>query len=182
MHLTIECEPDMPGSTMLRSPLLLILALLLLAGCDGPAPRLNNGDAAPTFRTVQLDGRAISFPEDLGGQPVVLRFWADWCRFCEAEMQAIERVVQRRPGLRVWAVNVGQSRDKVAAFVTKIGIRYPALLDEQGAIARQYGVVGLPTTYFIGGDGRIRNKLIGEADEATFERLAAALLQGEAPP
>jgi cytochrome c biogenesis protein CcmG/thiol:disulfide interchange protein DsbE len=77
----------------------------------------------------------------------------------------------------VLAVNAGQSRQEVEAFIGRIGVTYAALLDEKAAISRQYGVVALPTTYFVGADGRIRGKVLGEADEATFERLAVDLLQ-----
>jgi hypothetical protein len=86
-------------------------------------------------------------------------------------------VRHRERGLAVIAVNAGQSRQEVDAFIGRIGVTYPALLDEKAAISRQYGVVALPTTYFVGADGRIRGKVLGEADEATFERLAVDLLQ-----
>lgn len=159
-------------------PLSMLLALVLLAACDGGAPKVNIGMAAPEFASVGLDGSAVRFPEDFRGHPLVIRFWADWCRYCAGEMQAIDRVYRRLQarGLRVVAVNVGQDRDTVVAFVRGIGIAYPALLDESSAITRRYGVTGLPTTYFVGADGQIKAKAVGETDEATFGRLAEALL------
>lgn len=158
--------------------LMFLLLVPLLAACDGGAPKLNIGAAAPDFSATRLDGAAVRFPEDFRGKPVVIRFWADWCRYCEGEMKAIDRVYQRRraQGLQVLAVNAGQGKEAVAAFIKKIGVSYPALLDEKSAIARQYGVVGLPTTYFVGADGTIKAKVVGEADEATFDRLAGELL------
>jgi len=167
---------------MLRKPLALLsfLAALALTACDeGNTNRLNTGDIAPAFAASSLGAVHFRFPDDLRGKPVVIRFWADWCRFCEGEMKAIERVWQRHKdqGLMVIAVNAGQNRQDVAAFISKIGVTYPALLDEKAAISRQYGVVALPTTYFVGADGRIRGKVLGEADEATFERLTVDLLK-----
>ena len=157
-------------------PILLIpLLALSLLGCDGGAPKLNTGSPAPGFAATGLDGASVRFPEDFAGKPVVLRFWADWCRYCEGEMKAIDKVYQRRQGLQVLAMNVGQDKESVAAFVKKIGISYPALLDETSAIARLYGVTGLPTTYFVGADGLIKAKVVGEADEATFDRFAGEL-------
>lgn len=160
-----------------RFPLLALLVLTLSA-CGEGAPKLNVGSPAPGFATVRLDGSAARFPEDFRGKPVVIRFWADWCRFCEPEMKAIDQVYQRRrgQGLEVLAVNAGQGKDAVAAFIKKIGVSYPALLDEESAIARQYGVVGLPTTYFVGKDGIIKAKVVGESDEAAFERFAGEIL------
>jgi peroxiredoxin len=157
-----------------------LIAVAFLVACSGDPPtKLNVGDVAPTFQTARLDGAAAHFPAAWTGRPVVIRFWADWCKFCEGEMKAIEAVWQRHKskGLDVIAINAGQDRKRVEAFVQKIGVTYPALLDERSKIAKQYGVVGLPTTYFVDAKGIVRAKLIGEADEATFERHALELLK-----
>ncbi|HNQ56092.1 MAG: TlpA family protein disulfide reductase [Burkholderiales bacterium] len=159
---------------------LLLAGLALLAACGGEPPaKLNIGDAAPAFRAERLDGAAVDFPPAAGGKPMVIRFWADWCRYCEPEMKAIDAVYRRHRdrGLEVLAVNAGQDRKTVDAFIRKLGVGYPTLLDEQSAIAKRYGVVGLPTTYFVDGKGVVRGKVIGEADEAVFERHALELLK-----
>ncbi len=158
----------------------LAFSVLALAACSGPEPvKLNVGDMAPTFQTYRSDGTAAHFPAAYAGKPVVIRFWADWCRYCEPEMQAIERVYQHRraEGLQVIAVNAGQDLNTVKSFVARIGVTYPALLDERAVIAKQYGVVGLPTTFFVDRKGIVRAKIVGEADEVTFDRHAAELLQ-----
>jgi peroxiredoxin len=164
----------------LRIALLALLAALTLIACDGgDAVKLNTGDTAPSFTTTALNKATVSFPGDLRGKVTVIRFWADWCRYCENEMKAIEQVWQRHrgEGLEVLAVNAGQDATAIAAFIKKIGVTYPALLDENTAIAKQYGVIALPTTFFVGKDGKIRSKMLGETDEATFERIAKELLK-----
>jgi peroxiredoxin len=80
-------------------------------------------------------------------------------------------------GAEVFAINAGQERPAVAAFIGKLGVTYPVLLDESASIAKRYGVVGLPTTYFVDAKGVVRGKVIGEADEAVFERHALELLK-----
>lgn len=160
--------------------ILFLACLVLLAACSGDqAAKLNLGDPAPAFQTQLLDGGNVDFPTAAAGRPLVIRFWADWCRYCEAEMKAIEAVYQRHKGkgLEVFAVNAGQDKAAVAAFAGKLGVTYPVLLDENSAIARRYGVVGLPTTYFVDAKGVVRGKVIGEADEAIFERHALELLK-----
>jgi peroxiredoxin len=160
--------------------LISLLVALTLSACESDTSvKLNNGDAAPAVTTGSLGSATVKFPDDLRGKAVVIRFWADWCRYCEDEMKAIERVWQRHKGegLEVIAVNAGQDKAAVAAFIKKIGVTYPALLDESASISKQYGVLALPTTYFIGKDGKIRTKVLGEADEATFERIALELLK-----
>lgn len=157
---------------------LMLLACLSSCGGDTPAARLNIGDRAPAFATTRADGTPVEFPRAWAGKPLVIRFWADWCKYCEGEMKDIETVYQRlrSRGLQIVAVNAGQDRKTVTAFMQKIGVSYPALMDEDSAIARRYGVVGLPTTYLVDGDGVVRGKLIGEVDAAGFERAALALL------
>lgn len=164
-------------------PLLSVPGLLLaiaLAACGGGTPpaKLNVGDIAPTFQTTRADGMAAHFPAAWAGKPVVIRFWADWCKYCEGEMKSIDTVYQRLKsrGLEVLAVNAGQDRKTVTDFMAKLGVGYPALMDENSAIAKRYGVVGLPTTYFVDAKGIVRVKLIGESDEAGFERAALAIL------
>ncbi len=142
------------------------------------------GDAAPPFALPTLAGRTPRFPKDFAGRAVVLRFWAGWCRFCEQEMKEIDPVAARlaTEGVSVLAVNVGQDRAAVQAFVDRVAFRYPALLDEAATTARAYGVKGLPTTFFILPNGRVRTRLIGEADAATFERLARGLIPASGGP
>jgi cytochrome c biogenesis protein CcmG, thiol:disulfide interchange protein DsbE len=161
--------------------LLLLPALLFLAACSGePPPKLGRGDAPPAFDTLRLDGTHVRFPAEFAGRPVVIRFWADWCKYCEGEMKDIEAVYQRYKGqggqgMEVLAINAGQDRATAAAFVGKLGISYPALLDEDAKIAKRYGVVGLPTTYFIGRDGKVAAKQLGEMTASAFERQVAEL-------
>ncbi len=161
--------------------LVLAFSIVLLAACGGerPAAKLNIGDSAPAFQTVRADGTAAQFPAAWAGKPLVIRFWADWCKYCEGEMKDIEAVYQRlKPrGLEVVAINAGQDRKTVVEFMRKLGVGYPALMDEDSAIARRYGVVGLPTTYFVDATGTVRAKLVGEADAAAFERAALGILK-----
>jgi peroxiredoxin len=157
-----------------------LILIALLTACSGEQPtKLNTGAAAPAFKTVLLDGAAVDFPTAFAGRPVVLRFWADWCKFCEGEMKIIDTVWKRHSasGLTILAVNAGQDKATVAAFMQKLGVGYTAALDESSKVAKSYGVVGLPTTYLIDAKGMVRGKIIGEADEAMFERHVKLLLQ-----
>jgi cytochrome c biogenesis protein CcmG/thiol:disulfide interchange protein DsbE len=163
---------------MTRNPIFLIAAVLTLSGCGGEQATPNRGDRAPAFESAQLAGPVLRYPQDLAARAVIVRFWADWCPHCSKEMKDIEPVVERlaSEGVTFLAVNTGQDRAAAQAFATRLGIHYPILLDEEAAIGRTYGVKALPATFFIRPDGRIHNKLLGEANAATFERLARELL------
>lgn len=166
---------------MKRWPLFFAIFIACLAGCSSgePTKNLNLNDPVPGFAAQRPDGFIIHFPAAYAGRPVVLRFWADWCRFCEPEMKLLDAVARRyaSQGLAVLAVNVGQDPKTVARFMEKIAVSYPSLLDEKAKIAKSYGVVGLPTTFFIDGKGIVRGKIVGEADEALFVRHMEALLR-----
>jgi peroxiredoxin len=156
----------------------LLFLTLSLTACSPEAPRLNTGDPAPGFELQRLDGDGISFPADLSGRVVAIRFWADWCPFCEGEMRSIEPVFRtfRDQGLAVLAVNVRQDPATASRFVESLGISYDVLLDEDGAVARDYGVSALPTTFFVDRSGKLVTRILGESTPSVFERIVGDML------
>ncbi len=157
---------------------LLIALLSWLAACDQNITTLHNGTPAPPFILEQLDGPEIRFPEQYRGQVVALRFWADWCPYCHGEMQALEPVYRQYQGrgLVILAVNVMQPVETVRPFVAGLGISYAVLLDRQGAVTRDYRVMGLPGTFLIDRQGISRARIIGESTAEVFARAVAELL------
>jgi cytochrome c biogenesis protein CcmG, thiol:disulfide interchange protein DsbE len=157
----------------------LLLLVFLLAGCGEEAIKSpGNGEAAPAFQAENLAGGRVKVPADLGGRVVALRFWADWCPYCRKEMAELQPVYARlHPhGLEILAVNVAQSRATAQRFVEPLGIRYPVLLDPDGATARAYGVRALPVTYLLDRYGVVRGKIVGEATPDVFEQQIMKLL------
>jgi peroxiredoxin len=165
------------------APLALASVIALLAGCEAAPPPPQSGSPAPPFAVEGLTGSLGRFPEDYRGRVVALRFWADWCPFCKTEMQDIEPVYRRLrdSGLSILAVNVGQSREVAERFVAPLGISYGVALDREAQVARGYGVTGLPLTWLVDRQGRVRNKILGEATPEAFESLVLPLLK-EPPP
>ncbi len=157
----------------------LLVSLALLAGCGDAQQHMKNGDPAPGFQLEKLVGGQARFPDQYRGQVVALRFWADWCPFCEGEMRQLEPVYQKykREGLIILAVNVRQDRETAAAFVEKLNISYDTLLDVEGEVARRYGVNGLPTTFIIDGEGVLRSRILGESTPETFELAVLAAMK-----
>jgi len=158
--------------------LLVFSAALLLSGCGDVGPRLENGQAAPAFELQLLGGGALAFPADLVGKVVAVRFWADWCPFCAEEMHDIEPLYgrYRDRGLVVVAVNVRQDPETAARFVERLGLSYDVVLDQDGAVARAYGVIGLPTTFFVDREGRVATRILGESTPEVFEGILKDLL------
>ena len=155
------------------------LAVLFVAvGCGEPTPQLQAGAPPPQFRLASLGGGELAFPAQTTGQIVAIRFWADWCPFCESEMTQLEPVYRkyRDRGLRILAVNVRQDPGTAERFVRRLGISYETLLDVDGRVSRSYGVIGLPTTFFVDREGRLKGKIIGESTPEVFERVVQEML------
>ena len=145
-------------------PTLAVLALLAYGFGREPryleSPML--GRPAPSFSLAHFDGMRLRL-EDLRGKVVFLNFWASWCPPCRAEAPALEATWQQLRDQDVVFVGVNTQDDeaRARAFLDEFRITYPNGRDPGGRIAVDYGVWGLPETYFIGPDGRITYKHIG---------------------
>ncbi|MEZ5581198.1 MAG: TlpA disulfide reductase family protein [Candidatus Competibacteraceae bacterium] len=155
-----------------------LLLSVLLTGCEQNVTAAKTDSPAPAFTLERLDGPAVHFPEQYRGQVVAIRFWADWCPYCHDEMQALEPVYRqyRDQGLAILAVNVLQPLETVRPFVQGLDISYEVLLDPQGAVTRDYRVMGLPMTFIVDRQGVIRARIVGESTPEVFERAIATLL------
>lgn len=117
------------------------------------------GQRAPDFTAQTVGGETVSLA-DFRGRPVLLNFWATWCGPCGEEMPDFQAIFERyqAAGFVVLAVNNAEPRDQVASFTADLGITFPVLLDENGAInISLYGPVipGYPTSLLIDQNGVI---------------------------
>lgn len=135
---------------------------------------LDSGTPAPEFAYPTLAGDTIALA-DLRGEVVLLNIWASWCGPCVREMPSMQRLYDDlgAEGLRVVAVSVdapGAVGD-VRAFVDEYDLDFDVLLNPSGGIQNAYGVSGLPTTFLIDREGRIRRRVIGGTDWAAPENV-----------
>lgn len=146
-----------------------------------PAPQA--GFLAPDFTLETIDGQAVRLA-DLRGQPVVVNFWASWCPPCRAEMPALQRVHEEYAsrGLVILAVNATaqDSLSDVTAFLDEYNLTFPVPLDPGDAM-RAYQVQSLPSTFFIGPDGVIREVVIGGPIAEALLRSRVEQLIAEQP-
>jgi len=118
-------------------------------------------EAAP-FTLTLFDGGQLS-QSDLRGKAVFLNFWASWCVPCRAEAKELEAAWQRLRDKNVVFVGVAiQDKEKDSrAFLEEFNITYANGWDESGKIAVDYGVWGIPESFFIDPQGRITYKHVG---------------------
>ncbi len=173
------------GSTALGLPNPEPSAYLLRA----PLPGLRPGDVAPelavmaadgtTFQLTDLDGQPIRLA-DLRGKAVWLNFWASWCPPCQSETPSLRALDQRyrERGLAIIGVQVQQTVEDGRRYATTYSLRYRIGADVAGDIFREYKVFALPTQFFIGTDGVVRQVVNGPLNQAS----AAALIESILPP
>ena len=160
-------------------------ALLLAAGCSGgggDSPKALPGSAAPEFELQGLDGTAVSV-SGLQGSPVMLNFWATWCPPCRGELpiiqQAYEDPAWKGYGVKILAVDIGESPDEVQDFMNGMGFNFPVLLDRQQEVAKYYNVAAIPTTFFIDKDGIIKYVKKGAfTSDSELQGLLGSLVSG----
>jgi cytochrome c biogenesis protein CcmG, thiol:disulfide interchange protein DsbE len=146
-----------------------------LPGKDAPAFALTAvwpGDDEATAPIARL--------EEHRGEVVVLNFWASWCLACRSEHDALTRVAARYEGQGVHfygALFNDNARNADRYIRTMGGQSYPTLLDPGTRTAIDYGVSGVPETFFIDREGRVAYKHIGPVTERLLvewiERLRA---------
>lgn len=126
------------------------------------------GALAPDFLLERLDGGEMRL-SDLRGQPVVLNFWATWCKPCRQEMPQFVQAYNQfeDQGLVIVGLNLQEGKSIVRPFADDFGIRFPIAIDRDGEVGDRYRLLGLPTTFFIGRDGVIRSVFTGPFQEAS---------------
>ena len=125
---------------------------------------------AHDFEIETFDGEMLRL-SDLEGKVVVLNFWASWCPPCRWEMPFFEEMNQEYKDQEVVFLGVAMSDtlDSAKEFAESAGVTYPIGLDTTNDIARNYKVISLPTTFFIGRDGNIERRLVSAANEGVLK-------------
>lgn len=158
--------------------LLVVLMLLLLAGCQESSGVLARGQLIPAFTLPDLQGVVHRLPVSRRGDWLLIHFWADWCPPCLQELRETEPVYRRLSGegFSVLAINIEQPRQQVLQVVGELGISFPVLLDASGEVARRYGVNALPVSYLVDPDGRLQARLLGGITGPRLEEILRGLL------
>ncbi len=142
----------------------------------GVAPRPDA--VAPDFQLSTFDGQTVHLA-DLRGKPVVLNFWASWCEPCRDEQPAVNTLWQRYQsrGVVFVGINIQDTPHDALGFIRQYGVAYPVVSDPKGAVYIDYGVVGVPETYLVTREGKIKQKLVGPVDPNRLATLLEELLR-----
>jgi cytochrome c biogenesis protein CcmG/thiol:disulfide interchange protein DsbE len=141
-----------------------------------PSPLV--GRPAPPFALTTFAGQPVSL-DALRSRVVVLNFWASWCYpACYDEAPALERNwrAYRERGVMVVGVDIQDTPDKARKFIADFNLSFPNAADPGGKVSIDYGVYGVPETFFIDRRGRIRTKHVGAVTDEIFRAQVESLL------
>lgn len=144
------------------------------------SPRDLVGKSAPEFELPVLGSGQTLSSADLKGSPVVVNFWASWCIPCREEAATLEQkwLKYRQQGIQFVGVNVQDLEEGARGFVKEFGISFPSVRDTDLKLWTQFGVRGLPETFFV--DHRWRFVSVG-AGEQVGSRGATKILGAISP-
>lgn len=172
----------------LTKTILLVVLVIALTACNGSsqskeanAGQLNDGKPAPSFELVDLEGNQQNLA-DYAGQKVYVKFWASWCSICLSGMEELNTLAGEDTDFEVLTiVSPGSNAEKSTESFAKWFDGFPnaenitVLLDEGGTFFDEYGIIGYPTSVYIGSDGTLVKSMTGhfsnEEIKTAFETI-----------
>jgi cytochrome c biogenesis protein CcmG/thiol:disulfide interchange protein DsbE len=183
------------SATLLVLVLFAVLTYRIVHGNAGArltrAIKAHRSPPAPNVRLSVIWSRGETWPRplrtslargslrltDLRGYPVVLNFWASWCDPCRREAALLASAAKARRGRIVFlGVDVNDLSGDARRFLRAHDVPYVAVHSSQ-ATADRFGLIGLPETFYLDRQGRIRDVTRGELSAAMLDRSLARASQ-----
>lgn len=142
-----------PSSAGLVLALALISQLCACSASGGSVPGSTRGE--DTLGLHDVSGTRVRL-EDFRGAPVLLHFWATWCKSCGQEMESLQNLHRNlgAKGLQIVSIAVDSDLREVRAFQQSRRIDFPVLMDSEGKAKALYDVRGVPHTFLLDRDGK----------------------------
>jgi peroxiredoxin len=111
----------------------------------------------PAIDLPDASGQRIKL-HDYRGKITVVNFWASWCPPCVEEIPSLNRLREQMQGqpFELISINYADSPEKIHEFMSRVNVQFPVLIDPNGKVSQQWNVIGFPSTFVIGKDGKIQ--------------------------
>ena len=135
------------------------------------------GKKAPSFVAPKVGGQLVSL-ENYKNKPLVLNFWASWCPPCRDETPGMERIWRKYEdqGVVILGINVQDGEKEAERYISEFGVTFSNALDLDGSITVDYGVTGLPVTFFIDNDSVVKGRWVGSISEDRLDNWVSNLI------
>lgn len=165
------------GSALIATSTLLFVYFKGFGNDPHAVPFMMEGAPAPRFKIKRLDNGQIVEMEKLIGTPVVLNFWSTWCGPCKLEHPVLNWAAKKYADQVVFlGVVVESEEDATRKWLQEHGEGFPQLYDPKSTVAVDYGISGVPETYFIDKSGNIKSKYAAPIDPRTLEARLKQIL------
>jgi len=182
-------------SNVIKGVAILILAILISlfaiflatglanqASATGRSGEQLIGRRAPEFLADSINGKPVSlsnYPES----PIILNFWASWCPPCRDETPHFEKIwrLYKEKDVVVIGINVQDDLNSANEYISEFDVTFINGMDKNGRIMVDYGVTGLPVTFFLDREGMIIGRWVGSIGASSLESRAEALENGSFP-
>ena len=158
----------------------IISALLLIFIFSPSAFSQDNSEGirkAPNFKLEDLDGKTVELNSEIGDGPILISFWATWCKPCLEELNEYKEIYSeyKDKGFKMFAVSTDNEKTvaKVKPFVKSKNYEFPVLLDTNSDIARLYYAQPVPYTVLVNKKGFIIYSHLGymKGDEVKVKEI-----------
>ena len=122
---------------------------------------LNLNAQLPNIKLKDVTGNSVNLSEiSNNGNPIIISFWATWCKPCKAELNAIAEEFEDwvdETGVKLIAISIDDARSssRVEPYVNAMGWEYTVLMDPNGDMKRAMNVNNVPHTFLLNGDKKI---------------------------
>lgn len=166
------------GAALVATATLLTVYFKAFGTDPHAVPFMLTGKKAPPFKIKRLDTGEIVDSTKFAGQPMVLNFWSTWCGPCKQEHPVLNWAANRyKDRVLFFGVVFESEEDATRKWLLEHGEGFPQLFDPKSTVAVDYGVSGVPETYFIDREGNIKSKYPYPIDPQTMEQRIATILQ-----
>jgi cytochrome c biogenesis protein CcmG/thiol:disulfide interchange protein DsbE len=183
---------DQPGSRMVwvavAAGLVFVVMAIIFAGRFGTDPGISSspliGNPAPASDIPLMDGSGSVSMQDFEGDIRVVNYWASWCLGCRTEHEALTTAALDYAdfGVTFMAINYQDSPGNAESFLDEFGRSDATVyaVDEDSRTAFQWGVLGLPETFFVDREGIVVGKVSGPVTLGLLTQTIDQIILGEA--